>query len=221
MKKYAILLLSLFLCVGAIDAGTRRGKRGTVKRERLTPTEQAAKLSSIMQLSDDVSAQFVPIYINYCQELNEVFSKYPITMPAKNEKLSDEQIKINNDNRFAVARALVDVREKYYKKFSKVLTPSQVDMLYRSEKRFRHTPRVAYRRQEASDSSDSLTLNLVSPSGDLNDISRLCQGLDSGLLGKVDKLAKRPKIRKKNPAKHKLQYHPCRIPNPARTPRNP
>lgn len=136
MNKYLSLLL-LFLTVSITVGAAGRNDRPKHHRMRLSATEQASQLASAMKLTDAVSAKFIPLYINYCGEINAIFKKYPVTIPSEGTKLTDAQLRKNNDNRFAIARAILEIREKYYKKYTKILTPTQIDILYRTEKRFR------------------------------------------------------------------------------------
>ena len=136
MNKYLSLLL-LFLTVSIAVGAAGRNDRPKHHRMRLSATEQASQLASAMKLTDAVSAKFIPLYINYCGEINAIFKKYPVTIPSEGTKLTDAQLRKNNDNRFAIARAILEIREKYYKKYTKILTPTQIDILYRTEKRFR------------------------------------------------------------------------------------
>ena len=169
MKKFIIILFALVFALAPAQAETsecpkpkthkvqvqrapkvpkasrtsksNRGHRHKADRvPKYTPAEQAARLSTAMNLSDAVSAKFVPLYISCCSEIEAVFSKYPITFPSEGESLTDAQLKKNNDNRFHIARAIMDIREKYYKKYNKILTASQIDLLYRKEKHFRPQP---------------------------------------------------------------------------------
>ena len=136
MNKYlSILLLILTLSITADAAG--RNNRPKHHRMKLSATEQASRLASAMKLTDAVSAKFIPLYINYCGEIDAIFKKYPVVIPSDGAKLTDAQLRKNNDNRFAIARAILEIREKYYKKYTKILTPTQIDILYRTEKRFR------------------------------------------------------------------------------------
>lgn len=136
MNKYLSLLL-LFLTVSIAVGAAGRNDRPKHHRMKLSATEQASQLASAMKLTDAVSAKFIPLYINYCGEINAIFKKYPVTIPSEGTKLTDAQLRKNNDNRFAIARAILEIREKYYKKYTKILTPTQIDILYRTEKRFR------------------------------------------------------------------------------------
>ena len=56
------------------------------------------------------------------------------------KSLSSKQIEQNTDNRFAMARAILDLREKYYNKYKRFLSPEQIDRVYRTEKRLMGPP---------------------------------------------------------------------------------
>jgi len=105
----------------------------------MSATEQATHLARGMQLTDAASAKFIPLYIEYCTEVSNVFKRYPVSK--RNEgTMTEAQYKANTENRFAIARAIIGIREKYYKKFTKILTAKQIDSLYRMERRFHPGP---------------------------------------------------------------------------------
>ena len=55
--------------------------------------------------------------------------------PQEFQGLTDEQIEANILNRFAQARKMLDIREKYYKAFREFLTPGQIQAMYGAERR--------------------------------------------------------------------------------------
>ncbi len=167
MKHSIILLLSLLLTIGSATARSK-GPRHDRHEKRLAPVEQAAKLSSAMKLSDDVSSKFVTVYIEYCSALDKVFKEHPLI----DKPTTDDEYHKNNDIRFDVARAILSVREKYYKKFSKILTAKQIDTLYRCEKRFRRPPMMP---PVAINTLDDATIR------ELRQLSRSLRGLQDSL----------------------------------------
>lgn len=102
----------------------------------MSATERAASLAKSMSLPDDVSAKFIPLYIKYSAKVDAIFKKYPMAAPGQKQSGNDAALKKATDARFAVSRALLELREEYYKKYQKILTPKQIDQLYRAEKRF-------------------------------------------------------------------------------------
>ena len=48
--------------------------------------------------------------------------------------MTDEQVEKRILDNFAQSRAILDVREEYYKEFRKILTPSQINQIYEDEK---------------------------------------------------------------------------------------
>ena len=171
MNKYlSLLLLILTLSITADAAG--RNNRPKHHRMKLSATEQASRLASAMKLTDAVSAKFIPLYINYCGEIDAIFKKYPVAIPSDGAKLTDAQLRKNNDNRFAIARAILEIREKYYKKYTKILTPTQIDILYRTEKRFRppHGKPIACLRDFPTGTLRDLAPCITNPSSRLRDL---------------------------------------------------
>ncbi len=139
MKKYLVLLFSILMLSSTAVARNNHAPKGGI----LSPAEQATRLAGEMRLSDAVSAKFIPLYIQCCGEIEKVFRKYPVVQPSPGAALSEKQLKVNNDNRMAIARDILNIREKYYKKYTKILTAGQIDILYRAEKRFRRRPPVS------------------------------------------------------------------------------
>ena len=131
------------------------------QREQLTPEQKAerksAKMGRKMGLSDEALAKFQGIYADYAKEKRAVMEKYPMPGQPKGDKagkkadktgtagkkpekagrpqLSDKELEQMHKNHFARSRALIDVEEKFYKKFRSVLTERQYEQLMRTDKR--------------------------------------------------------------------------------------
>jgi hypothetical protein len=61
----------------------------------------------------------------------------------KGQKITDEQLAQATNNRFARTRALTDVQEKYYKKFTKIISERQYNQLVRMDsKQFKHVKKM-------------------------------------------------------------------------------
>ncbi len=94
------------------------------------------------------------IYAVYHEAMRKVRTQYRFEQPKQGEvkegeerpALSDEQIEKNILNRFAMSRAILDIREQYYPRFREVLTPRQIEQLYRLEQR--QGERIRQRHQE-------------------------------------------------------------------------
>ena len=126
--------------------GPRRGQGMNSHRQELTPEQRAERtanrIAGELMLDDNGAAKFKSIYTDYQKELAEVNKKYMPEKPKKQEEAkperkerTDKDIEDGIKNQFAHRRAILDVEEKYYTKFKSVLTPRQIERVYRSSGR--------------------------------------------------------------------------------------
>jgi hypothetical protein len=121
----------LVLCVFELPA-QNRGWENNLHQRILQ-----AKLTEIqksLQLDSTTFERFKPIYTAYEKELTTV-----------TQQDGDRVMRVNPDNltsdeadkmvmaQFRNARQLIDLREKYYPEFKKVLTPQKIIKLYQTE----------------------------------------------------------------------------------------
>lgn len=126
--------------------GPRHGQGMNSHRQELTPEQRAERtanrIAGELMLDDNGTAKFKSIYTDYQKELAEVNKKYMPEKPKKQEgakperkERTDKDIEDGIKNQFAHRRAILDVEEKYYTKFKSVLTPRQIERVYRSSGR--------------------------------------------------------------------------------------
>lgn len=127
MKKLFTLIFTIFVCLLADNL-----KAQVNKREKI----EAIKIGFITQrlnLSPDDSQNFWPIYNQYQKEINDLILQRRAsknTQVAEAAEAFDEQIEIDE--------RILEVRKKYRKEFSKVLSPDKINQLYIAEKDFRN-----------------------------------------------------------------------------------
>ena len=146
MKKILLMAVA-FLMVGSTLMA--QNKQGNKQPQKLTEEQISQKLAKRMacdlQLDEDKTTKFVPIYVDYRSELKKVWEKYSDHPKVKQEKtqgaekqkprqLTDEELEKMNANRFARSRATIDVEETYYKRFLTVLTQRQYEKMQQLEK---------------------------------------------------------------------------------------
>lgn len=131
MKKIILFtLISLFSCTTLFAE-----KKNTPKK----PTEddfrrEATVISERLKLSEDSAKAFETVYVDYKKD---VFATMDACSKPSDKKgnLTEEQIDEQNKARLAHSRKMLDIREEYYTKFKSVLKPSQIDRMYKIEKR--------------------------------------------------------------------------------------
>ena len=96
-------------------------------------------------LDDATAAKFTPVYEKYLKELRECRM---MTHKARTEKtkgqgtdakkerpsMTDDEIATMLRNQFTQSRKMLDIREKYYNEFSKILSQKQIMKIYQQEK---------------------------------------------------------------------------------------
>lgn len=147
MKKMLSLLI-FALTLGAMNAAAQN------KMSDLTPEQRmerhTERMARKLNLDDKTAAKFNEIYKRYLTEMQGLRDQFQPIRPEAGGQLTDEQVEKNLLNRFARSRAILDVREKYYREFRKVLNVRQVDRIYDNEwgnlKRFQNFPKGKVKR---------------------------------------------------------------------------
>ena len=130
MKRIITMAVAVLLMAGStLMAQTRQGNRPPRLTEEQISQKLALRMARHLQLDEDKTAKFTPIYVEYRNDLKQVWEKYSshpkMGKPAAGEKqhrFTEEELKQINANRFARSRATIDVEENYYKRFLTVLT---------------------------------------------------------------------------------------------------
>lgn len=139
MKKSIFVTLIALLFWGFQAASFAQNNNGKPVPQ-LTPEQRAERRANGMvktlMLDDAKAAQFVPLYKKYILELQscQFRNKMKGFGDKKVETMKDSEIKELLDLRFSESRRILDIREKYYKSFSKLLTPRQLWTIYSREK---------------------------------------------------------------------------------------
>ncbi len=135
MKKMKVF--RLFMLVLAFAASTPRLMAQQSDKQRLSREQmievQAKYIATDLAFDDKIYDRFITTYVNYKKELWA-------TAPKRNKKQykmgeSEEQAAQNMRNRFEQSQKVLDIREKYYKEFSKFLTQKQIEQMYDKEKK--------------------------------------------------------------------------------------
>ena len=120
-----------------------QGKKG--ERKQMTPEQmlerKTARLANELALDDAKTADFTKLYKQYNDEMTAVMKKYqperfqkPDTTARREHKVkTDAEVEKQILDRFAMSKATLDIREKYYKKFRTILSPKQIAKIYESE----------------------------------------------------------------------------------------
>ena len=142
------LVLVVFLMGGqAVSAQNKDNKDNKNGKQRPTPEQVMKRQTNMMvkalMLDDATAAKFTPVYENYLKELREcrMMDHKARTENGGNAKGGQAQNAVRTDAeiekqikaKFAQSRKILDVREKYYNEFRKILTPKQIQKIYQAE----------------------------------------------------------------------------------------
>lgn len=146
--KRKVMYLMLALLIGSqvsVFAQTELKLNG---KRKFTPEQlmerQTRQMTETLMLDDATAAKFVPVYKNYLKELNDCRMKYrkPKDEPAAagteltpKPLPTDEEVEKMITDRFEKCRQILDIREKYYKEFKKILSPRQILKVYQIEQK--------------------------------------------------------------------------------------
>ena len=120
----AVMMTACCVTTNAQDKGKQR-----ISREQLAET-QARHIAQQLAFDDETTAKFVDTY-SRCQK--EVWSLAPRKRVGKGASKTDRETEEAIEERFDRSQKLLDIRKKYYKEYSKFLTPKQIQRVYSIE----------------------------------------------------------------------------------------
>ena len=139
---YAFLTCLVMGCQLSVSAQNQVNKGKKMNR---TPEQfmerQTHQMVKTLMLDDAATAKFVPVYQNYLKELRECRmmnrakqrAEGTGVKPEPKPLLTDAEVEQQIKGRFAQSRRILDVREKYYNEFRKILSPKQIMKIYQTE----------------------------------------------------------------------------------------
>lgn len=108
---------------------------------------QCNQMVKALMLDDATAAKFTPVYMQYLKELSDSRISSPrrpkvkgATVTQETQKTepkpipTDAEVEKAIKDRFAQSRKILDIREKYYNEFRKILSPKQIMKIYQLEK---------------------------------------------------------------------------------------
>ena len=125
MKAKFIYVFLTCLMIGSQLGLSAQTSVNKDKKKRHTPEQvmehQTNQMVKMLMLDDATTAKFIPVYQNYLKE------------PEPKPLLTDAEVEQQIKGRFAQSRRILDVREKYYNEFRKILSPKQIMKIYQTE----------------------------------------------------------------------------------------
>lgn len=130
--KNIIKVVVLIVAMMASNANlyAQKVEQQRITREQLAET-QAQFIANEMAMDDETTRQFVE---TFCQFQKEIWALGPRPKREKSH-FSDKEAEQAMNERFAHSQKILDLRKKYYLKYSKFLTPTQIEKVYVLERR--------------------------------------------------------------------------------------
>lgn len=129
MRKMIIIAMTLLMAI-SLHAQQPANRQQAMQRIE----QQVRHYSEVFALSEEQVQQFGTLYKAYNKQMRAIHDQYRHERTAQVTTLTDEQIEQRILDNFAQSRAILDVREQYYKQFRQILTPSQINKIFEDEK---------------------------------------------------------------------------------------
>ena len=126
IRTFVIAIMMIASCTTVFAQPNTQKQR--MSREQLAEV-QAKHIAGELAFSDAVTEKFVKTFCD-CQK--EIWALGPRPRPGKqgmSEQENEERIK----QRFAMSEKILNIRQKYYKEYSKFLTQTQIEKVYEQE----------------------------------------------------------------------------------------
>lgn len=132
MKKILgmLMMVMMMMTVSVSSYAQAPNQKQRLSREQLAK-KQAQHISHDLGLDEKTSARFIDTYTQ-CQK--EVWALGPRPRFKKGEAASDAQTEQQIKHRFEMSEKILDIRQKYYKKYSQFLTQQQIQRVYELER---------------------------------------------------------------------------------------
>ncbi len=133
MKTFVIAVMMIASCATVYaqqNAPQRPNQKQRLSREQLAEV-QANHIASELAFGDDVTKKFVKTFCD-CQK--EIWALGPRPRPNK-QGMSEQENEDRIKQRFAMSEKILDIRQKYYKEYSKFLTQAQIEKVYEQERK--------------------------------------------------------------------------------------
>jgi hypothetical protein len=153
MKKILFLTWIALTMIGS-QITTMAQAPATSNRQRLNAEQiiqkRTAQMVQTLMLDDETAARFTPVYTQYLKDKMACrITKKQVKGQQKGMKseMTDAEAENVIKDRFAQSHKILDIQEKYYNQFRRILTPKQILRIYQNEKATREGLRKEMKRR--------------------------------------------------------------------------
>lgn len=128
IRTLLIAIVMIASCVTAFAQQPNRQQR--VSREQLAEIE-AKHIAQELAFSEAITEKFVATYCNYKKD---IWALGPRQRHSRQGGASEQENEERIKQRFAISEKILNIRQKYYKEYSKFLTQAQIEKVYEQER---------------------------------------------------------------------------------------
>ena len=146
IRTFVITILMIASCATVFaqqSTPQTQKQKQRISREQLAEV-QAKHIAGELAFSDAVTDKFVKTYCNCQKEIWALGPRQRHNKQGLSERENEERIK----QHFAISKKILNIRQKYYKEYSKFLTQAQIEKVYEQERKMMN--RLAKRGQRRS-----------------------------------------------------------------------
>lgn len=141
-KMWLVAVATLMMALPVVAQQKTLTPEEKAQRNAVKMENRCLQLAAALTLDDASTIKFVDAYTRYNNDMHAVRKQFKMHKPKKGNmkagepraELTDAQVEENIKTRFAMSRAILDMREAYYKEFRSFMNPKQIEKLYRLEK---------------------------------------------------------------------------------------
>ena len=134
------LLLIIAMATFSASVNAQPNNKEQMTREQLAQT-QARYIAKEMAMDEATSEKFISTFCDFQKEIWALGPRLKHDTAGSSEAETEEALKA----RFEHSQNLLNLRQKYYKEYSKFLTQKQIEQVYKLEKEM--MDRMAHRQQ--------------------------------------------------------------------------
>lgn len=137
MKRKINIIITIVILIATILPGLNLQAQNAAKplpvRDRLTQAKHQT-IKRNLNLDKETFVKFRNLYIRYERDLARIdYKNQARLMNVNADSLSKDEANFLITSQLKNARKIVNIRERYYKEFSTLLTPNQIIKLYQTE----------------------------------------------------------------------------------------
>ena len=129
--RIALCAIMMAVCTAAVQAQNNQGNEQRMSREQLAEAH-ARHIAHELALDDQTAQKFIAAYQDYQKE---VWALGPRLSRRQQQTETEAEAEQAIKQRMERSQKILDLREKYYQRYSQFLTQRQIERVYELERR--------------------------------------------------------------------------------------